>query len=284
MMNNDYINYFNNFEIEYEVITNSSNDFLAISVEIVEYIKNKLKEIYKWLKKYLFQTIQEEIYFFKELKPKLVSKLIYHKELLKLASTLPQTKKDKKKQYGKLLTRIHQYGERNTEFYEYYRSKASHKDKNHFVRHGNKDIISEDCSLINYDKKRSTSHDIKVAIIMANDMFTNHLENKLEELNRKVKIKNNSLQFKFNWTGSKVDLTEMVYGFQASGCINNGNVDLKELAIFMGTMFNIEIDSNLYGHYSDIKSRKISKTKFINTMSEKLLEKMDHEDSKKKLK
>jgi hypothetical protein len=74
----------------------------------------------------------------------------------------------------------------------------------------------------------------------------------------------------------------MVYGFQASGCINNGNIDLKEFAIFLGTMFNVEIDSNLYGNYSDIKSRKVSKTRFINTMSEKLIEKMDDEDSKKK--
>lgn len=117
-----------------------------------------------------------------------------------------------------------------------------------------------------------------MATIVANDMFTTHLENKLDELNGK----NNSLEFKFNWTGSKVDMTELVYAFQATGCINNGNVDLKELAIFLGTMFNIEIDSNLYGNYSDIKSRKVSKTRFINSMSDKLIEKMDNEDSKKK--
>ena len=74
-------------------------------------------------------------------------------------------------------------------------------------------------------------------------------------------------------TGAKI-----VYGFQASGCINNGNFDLKELAIFLGTLLNVEIDSNLYGHYSDIKSRKVSKTRFINTMSEKLIEKIEEDD------
>ena len=70
----DYINYFNEFEREYEVLKNASNDNLAISVAIIQYIERKLKEIFKWLKKYVFNILQEEIYFFKELKPRMVSK------------------------------------------------------------------------------------------------------------------------------------------------------------------------------------------------------------------
>jgi hypothetical protein len=212
----------------------------------------------------------------------MVSKLLFYKELLKLEASLPPSKKKKRKHYEELLTAIHQYVTTNKEFYEYYRSRSSHKDEDHFVRHSYKDIIKYDCYLINYDSKLSTSHDYNVATIIANDLFAIHLENKLDELDGKNVSQNASIDRKFNWTGSKVDLTEMVYGFQASGCINNGNIDLKELAIYLGTMFNVEIDSNLYGNYSDIKSRKVSKTRFINTMSEKLIEKMDDEDSKKK--
>ena len=278
----NYISYFNEFEREYEKLNNTSKDILTVSLEMIGYIERKLKEIHIWLKKYVFKTLQEEIYFFKELKPKLVSKLIYYKSILKLVSTAPQTKKDKRKQYEKLLTEIHRYALQNREFYEYYRSRSSHKDEDHFVRQSYKDIIKYDCYLINYDSKLSTSHDYNVAIIMANDLFVIHLENKLDELDGKGVSKNVSIERKFNWTGSKVDMTELVYAFQATGCINNGNFDLKELAIFLGTMLNVEIDSNLYGNYSDIKSRKVSKTRFINTMSDKLIEKMDNEDSKKK--
>ncbi len=252
------------------------------SKEIIRYIENKLNEIYNWLNNYVFLSIQEEIYFFKELKPKLVSKLIYYKAILKLETTLPQTKKDKKKKYEKLLTEINQYAEKNRDVYEYYRSRTSHKDEDFFVRRSYKDIIKNDCCLINCDSKICTSHDYKMANIIANDMFTSYIENKLDELNGKCKFNITQIDHKFNWTGTKVDMTELVYGFQASGCINNGNVDLKELAIFLGTIFNMEIDSNLYGNYSDIKSRKVPKTRFINTMSDKLIEKMDNEDSKKK--
>ena len=77
----NYINYFNEFEKEYEVLKNTSDDVLSISLEIIQYIEKKLKEIHKWLKKHVFLSVQEEIYFFKELKPKMVSKLLFYKEL-----------------------------------------------------------------------------------------------------------------------------------------------------------------------------------------------------------
>ena len=278
----NYINYFNEFEREYEVLKNASDDVLTVSLGIIHYIEKKLKEMFNWLKKHVFKTLQEEIYFFKELKPRMVSKLLYYKELMNLESSLPPSKKNKRKHCEELLSKINEYAVSNREFYQYYRSRTIVKDEDLFVRRSYKDIVRDDCCLINFDSKLCTSHDFNVATIIANDMFTSYLENKLDELNGKCKFNSIQIDHKFNWTGTKVDLTEMVYGFQAAGSINNGNFDLKEFAIFLGTMFNVEIDSNLYGNYSDIKSRKVSKTRFINTMSDKLIEKMDNEDSKKK--
>lgn len=278
----NYVNYFNEFEKEFERLKNASEDVLTISIEIIQYIENKLKEIYKWLKKHIFETPQEEIYFFKELKPRMVSKLLFYKELLKLEASLPPNKKNKRKHYEDLLTKINRYAVSNREFYEYYRSRTSFKDEDLFVRRSYKNIFLYDCYLINYDSKLSTSHDFNVAIIISNDMLSSHLENKIDELYSKTTSNKPPMDHKFNWTGTKVDMTEVVYACQATGCINNGNFDLKEFAVFLGTMLNMEIDANLYGNYSDIKSRKIPKTRFLNMMSDKLIEKIDIEDSKKK--
>jgi hypothetical protein len=186
-----YINYFNEFEKEYELLKNSSDDVLAISIEIIQYIEKKLKEIYLWLKKHVFNSLQEEIYFFKELKPRMVSKLLYYKELMKLETSLPPSKRNKKKHYEELLTKMQRHVVSNREFYEYYRSKKSVRDEDLFVRRSYKDIVRDDCYLINYDSKLSTSHDFNVATIIANDMFTGHLENKLDELNGKITEKFN---------------------------------------------------------------------------------------------
>jgi hypothetical protein len=71
-------NYFYKFECEYEAIKGTTTDVLALSYKMIEFIQEKLKEIGKWLKKHLFASVQEEIQFFKDLKPKIVSKLTGH--------------------------------------------------------------------------------------------------------------------------------------------------------------------------------------------------------------
>jgi hypothetical protein len=264
----NYINYFNEFEKEYEVLKNTSDDVLSISLEIIQYIEKKLKEIHKWLKKHVFLSVQEEIYFFKELKPKMVSKLLFYKELLKLEASLPPSKKKKRKHYEELLTAIHQYVTTNKEFYEYYRSRTSFRDEDLFVRHCYKDIIRYDCYLINFDSKLSTSHDYNVATIIANDMFTSHLENKLEELNSNNPTTYNPMNNKITWTGTKVDMAEMIYGLYYKNMLNDGKADIKEIAKALCFAFNIEIDDKtLYRCLQDIKRRSPIKAVFLQNLS-----------------
>lgn len=275
----NYINYFNEFEREYEVLKNTSNDILATSLEIIHYIEKKLKEIYKWLKKYVFQTPQDEIYFFKELKPRMVSKLLYYKELLKLETSLPPSKKNKRKHYEHLLTRIHQYGVNNREFYEYYRSRTSVRDEDLFVRRSYKDIVRDDCCLINYDSKLSTSHDFNVATIIANDMFTSHLESKLDELDGNITTKYNPTNNKITWTGTKIEMAEMIYGLYYKKMLNNGNIDIKEIARVFSIAFNIDLDEKtLYRCLQDIKKRYPINAIFLQNLSDVANNKFRGED------
>lgn len=41
----------------------------------------------------------------------------------------------------------------------------------------------------------------------------------------------------FRWTGSLVELVEIIYAFDEIGCINDGENDIKELAAFFGQIF-----------------------------------------------
>ena len=58
-------NYFYEFECEYEALKSTTTDVLELSYRMIEFIQEKLKELGKWLKTYLFTTVQEEIHFFK---------------------------------------------------------------------------------------------------------------------------------------------------------------------------------------------------------------------------
>ena len=41
------------------------------------------------------------------------------------------------------------------------------------------------------------------------------------------------------WTGNAIDLVEMIYGISEMGCINNGNIQLNELAPVLYAFFGV---------------------------------------------
>ena len=76
------------------------------------------------------------------------------------------------------------------------------------------------------------------------------------------------------WTGNAIDLVELIYGIDEMGCVNNGNMPLKQLAPLLYKIFGIE-SKDCYRFYVDIKRRKNeSRTYFLDRMQEKLNERM----------
>ena len=277
-MNPYCVIFFNEFENEFEILKHSFTDAINQANELIKFIERKIKELYKWLKTYVFESISEEIYFFKELKPKLTSKLIFYKNVLKLESNLPVGKKLRQKYFEKSLNKIYQYSRKNRDFYQYYRSRATYKDEHYFVRGIEKTLINNYYFELNYDVQLCTSHDYKTAIIMCNDLFSALLEDKLEKINNSCSIEHPFLQYSLNWTGNKIDLIEIIYALHNQKVINGGNIEIKELAIYFGKVFNIDLEDNIYRSYIDIKNRKATKTKFLNNISENLNAKMIEEE------
>ena len=80
------------------------------------------------------------------------------------------------------------------------------------------------------------------------------------------------------WTGNAIDLVEMIYGISEMGCINNGNIQLNELAPVLYAFFGVN-SKDCYRFYTDIKRRKNdSRTYFLDKMQVKLNEKMRRDD------
>ena len=80
------------------------------------------------------------------------------------------------------------------------------------------------------------------------------------------------------WTGNAIDLVEMIYGISEMGCINDGEIPLKELAPVLYSFFGVN-SKDCYRFYTDIKRRKNdSRTYFLDRMQKKLNEKMQRDD------
>ncbi|MFD1162063.1 RteC domain-containing protein [Hwangdonia seohaensis] len=278
-MNTFCIPFFQELERDFELLKSTYSNIIEHSQKMIFFLEKKLKQINKWVKTFCFDNEKDEIYFFKELKPSLVSKILYYKYILKIESTLPPGKKGKRKHYIKALNKATLSGKENRDFYEYYRSRATYNDTNYFIRRPYKDIIRDHSMLLFFDSKISTSHDYQVANLISADMLINYLERKIDEIDNKSGTNNYGQQINYSWSGTKIDLVELIYALKHAKLINNGNTDVKELATHIGKIFNMELEDSIYRIYQDIKIRKTVRTKFLNSLADNLNQKLLEEDS-----
>ena len=89
---------------------------------------------------------------------------------------------------------------------------------------------------------------------------------------------------RFRWTGTIVELVELIYGLQELHCIDNGEVQINSLIEFFNSLFGLDIkDSHCYNAYTDMKRRKSeSRTYFLDKMRERLNLRMQRDDAKER--
>ena len=246
----------------------------------IEVILVSIKNLKKVVVKNNFKSELEEIQFFKEIKPQFTSKLIYFNMIYKIEMKRPSGgNRILKKYYNNELLKLKAFFDNELDFYQYYRSGNSYLDYKYFTR-GMYDIkLALDTYYFEADTTFSTSHDFKVARILANDLIQLYLENQLliidnKDISDKSQRKPN---MKMTWTGSKVALVELMYALHSEGVLNNGAADLKEIAEYFEHIF--EIDLGQYRRvFLEIRARKSDKTKFITTLNDALLKRMENSD------
>ena len=102
----------------------------AINVHI-----NALKNLKTFFVKQRRRSKQEEIKFFKQIKPLFASRLIYCNEVYNIESNLPLgTAKTLRKYYNTELLKLTHYFAENASFYQYYKTASEHLDKQYFIR------------------------------------------------------------------------------------------------------------------------------------------------------
>lgn len=255
-------------ELEFET------DCLIKRSEVAVYlIVTCLSEVKEYVITKGFKSIDEEIHFFKCLKPNIVAKLIYYNAIYKIETRKPYGAKSTKKYLNKELKKLKRFFNRNLEFYKYYRSNNSYVDEKFFVRRNHDIKLWLDTYYFETDHNFSTSHDYKVAKILANDLIQVYIEGQLYQNNQEKSVDNLAL----NWTGSKASLIELIYALHSQGVLNNGNADIKLIVKMFESNFNIEL-GDFYHTFMELKSRKINRTKFIDNLRDTLIKKMDEQE------
>ena len=245
---------------------------------VIELIIKSLATVKEFVLKKGFRNMEEEIRFFKYQKPVMVSKLIYYNAIYKIETRKPYGTKPIRKYLKKELKRLKRFFDNNIDFYKYYRNNNSFLDEKLFVR-GRHDIkLCLDTYYFQSDQTFSTSHDYKVAKIMANDLIQVYLEAQLYSMG-KHQLSKQPLGVGLTWTGSKAALIELIYALHYQGVFDNGNNDIRLIAEYFEQTFNIDL-GNFYHTYLEIRTRKVNRTKFLDVLRDALIKKMDEQDEK----
>jgi hypothetical protein len=72
-----------------------------------------------------------------------------------------------------------------------------------------------------------------------------------------------------HWTSAKYDLVELVLALHHQKVFNNGNSDLREIALAMGQIFNMNLNDINRASFS-IKNRKREGSKFLHELASNL--------------
>src|SRR5690554_5323997 len=236
---------------------------------------NKLKKIFLSIDNL---TTEQESKFFKTIKPIPIGYMIYFLNLAEFETNRPQNSTKQIKKYIQYsITQFQAYFVEHKTFYRYLERQRTDRDTEYFLR--SKGLIKFHPDALNYcmDQNFSTSHDFITAKIFAHKLLIKRLNNELFSLKNPTQPQSETLSKNLKWTGNKVELIELIYALHAVGSINNGEVEIKEIATTLQALFNIQL-GDYYRTYIEIRARKINNTKFLDRLKQTLQNKMYQAD------
>jgi RteC protein. len=252
------------------------------SVKMLKFLKDCLSQLRDYFLVLKSIGVQDEIIFFKEMKPEILGLLLYFNKIHNIELKCPiGSNETQSEYYDKELKSLTYFFERNLDFHQYYRANSTHLDESYFVRGKSNPELCVDSAQYILDPLFSTGYDYKVAKIICNEMLRIYLNKKKHRLEKLVTIKKDRESLpttNLKWTGSKADATELGYSIRDSGVINYGNVDIKEIMNFIEVNFDIDL-GDYYRTYVALKSRKKDRTPFLNRLIESLIRRMEKDDS-----
>ncbi|MFT4062260.1 MAG: RteC domain-containing protein [Edaphocola sp.] len=126
MKNYNYKDVLDRIQKEERNVELFSSNIIEESFRLILYLQNLLNELKVYLTKYGFSDDEDEIDFFKNIKPQILGKLIYYNKVYRIETTCPVSNGKMYYSYfsAQLATLKREYIEHicNSDFYRYYRS------------------------------------------------------------------------------------------------------------------------------------------------------------------
>lgn len=233
-----------------------------------------INRIHERVGSYEFKSVQEEIFFFKQLKPLVVSQWLFWEKMCRLEEKYGRCGLQRPAVLKKQLHKAERFLQKHHDFFMYLKHSETYCDGRYFRRQsGNRDnrLLSY---TLNFDAQVSCSHGYLAAKLKASEQLRNFCIRRIQLLKEKS-FKNDADIPTLQWTGTKAEAIELIYALQTVGVVNHGRATVKELAQAFESVFSIQVSKQLYRDFIDIKRRKIETTRFLNRMAGQLNDKIE---------
>ncbi len=216
-------------------------------------------------------TKQDEITFFKEVKPQLTSLYYYYRRALDIVHQVPATSVTVKERVLQDERRkLDHFALNNQDLQCYLKRGLKHNDELYYTRKWDDTELFADYRLVDLDQTYSTRKGFKTARLLAHPYLYQFIEQQIRALRHTPdSVPSTEVQ----WVGKKVNLVTLIYGLIETKQVD---ADVSKLAHLMSDVFSVDLN-NIYGMWQDIKMRKKEKLPFIKELIEVLSNKIDEE-------
>ncbi len=219
-----------------------------------------------------FTEKQDEIEFFKHIKPKVFSELYFQVQIFEYYKMRPKGSiKAKKLFLNTYLDKASTLISEHCEFRNYYLMNATHLDQHYFLKQDFNPVLH---SGLKYptDPEFSSPADPTLSCLLAAERCVQFIKNELYSLKNPKLDPTWDFMKSLDWKGSKTDLVELIYSLHAAKMLSG---DLKDSFKMAEKAFNIDL-GNFYRIYTDIKLKK-NPTNLLDSIKTAFLEKMENE-------
>ena len=284
------IKFTNNLKEEMErnvrAIESEENEVLRrayLSGRMLEELIGRLKT---FIVAYEFADEDEEILFFKEIKPRFFCKLLFCLKVYYIEVNKPMGSWElQSAYYNKELDSIAAYLRKRLDFYKYYRSGSTHRDPIYFKR-GIMDWDEQYIDGFHFERDPlfSSGCDFTVAKIHSYDMLQVYLREQQENITEhKLELadKQRRAETVIHWTGKKIGLISLLYAFDTMGVIDNGNISLRKIQEFAEVHFDVKL-GNIASAFNELRLRQ-NPTQFIDELKAALEKRIRDADNRNTL-
>lgn len=246
------------------------------SYRMILFLQDLLSGMKKQVLEHHFTESNEEIEFFRIIKPQILGKLIYYNKVYRIETSCPVNGGKMYYKYfsGELQHLKNEYKEHicNSDFYRYYRSGRTDRDHD-FFKLGRINLNTGLNSFIfEVDTQFSTYYDYKVSRIIADELLYNYLIIKTNPVDKPDMVLQNAESTKdILWTESKNALIELIYALYVSGAISHGKTGIRKISSLFQIVFRIQL-GDIHHAFHRMKERAGNRALFL----EQLKSSLDH--------